>query len=103
MITVPVAAAVDGELLLLDRLEAVAKVKLGCLLLQVGVFVLILGGPFQRWLDAENKPPSTNEKYSGTYLVHTGQVFINSQFPLEVIDSKVELIDLKVFELHLLL
>ena len=56
MVTVPVAAAVDGELLLLDRLEAVAKVKLGCLLLQVGVFVLILGGPFQRRLDAENKP-----------------------------------------------
>ncbi len=54
---------VHGELLLLDRLELVAEVELGRLLLQLRELVLVLRHLLQRRLDAEVSERDSRESY----------------------------------------
>ena len=54
-ISYPRLLLVHGELLLLDRLELVAEVELGGLLLQLGELVLVLGYLLQRGFDARKQ------------------------------------------------
>ena len=51
-VSYPRLLLVHGELLLLDRLELVAEVELGSLLLQLGELVLVLRDLLQGGLDA---------------------------------------------------